>query len=236
MMIDECGVGDKDSPLNLLEVGALLSEMMRHTQQQVRAAAVELTAYIYKAFVKDRIIGVLNDVPANMKVLVCSEIHSDSALLLSSAFLLSNAVQPSKSHRFFKILRPPSTSVSLSSTKVYFSHRVVAATAVNSCATKTATCQTLSRAKICYTFRCCRRRCFCCWGRSLYRHRRSSSRLPAADGAIFKTATGAPFSVHEFWKSFYSVANLSMMFACRPSLRAELKSKLDAADEGGDDM
>jgi hypothetical protein len=68
MMIDEFGVGEKDSPINLLEVGALLSEMMRHTQQQVRGAAVELTAYIYKAFVNDRIIGVLNDVPANMKV------------------------------------------------------------------------------------------------------------------------------------------------------------------------
>ena len=68
MMIDEFGVGEKDSPINLFEVGALLSEMMRHTQQQVRGAAVELTAYIYKAFVSDRIIGVLNDVPANMKV------------------------------------------------------------------------------------------------------------------------------------------------------------------------
>ncbi len=68
MMIDEFGVGEKDSPMNLLEVGALLSEMMRHTQQQVRGAAVELTSYIYKAFVKDRIIGVLHDVPANMKV------------------------------------------------------------------------------------------------------------------------------------------------------------------------
>jgi hypothetical protein len=67
IMIDEFGVGEKDSPMNLMEVGALLSEMMRHTQQQVRGAAVELTSYIYKAFVKDRIIGVLNDVPANMK-------------------------------------------------------------------------------------------------------------------------------------------------------------------------
>ena len=68
MMIDEFGVGEKDSPMNLLEVGSLLSEMMRHMQQQVRGAAVELTAYIYKAFVKDRIIGVLSDVPGNMKV------------------------------------------------------------------------------------------------------------------------------------------------------------------------
>ena len=68
MMIDEFGVGEKDSPINLMEVGALLSEMMRHTQQQVRGAAVELASYIYKAFVKDRIIGVLHDVPANMKV------------------------------------------------------------------------------------------------------------------------------------------------------------------------
>ncbi len=35
MMIDEFGVGEKDSPMNLLEVGSLLSEMMRHMQQQV---------------------------------------------------------------------------------------------------------------------------------------------------------------------------------------------------------
>jgi hypothetical protein len=75
MMIDEFGVGEKDSPINLMDVGVLLSEMMRHTQQQVRGAAVELTSYIYKAFVKDRIIGVLHDVPANMKVSCSSGCH-----------------------------------------------------------------------------------------------------------------------------------------------------------------
>ncbi len=110
MMIDEFGVGEKDSPINLMDVGALLSEMMRHTQQQVRGAAVELTSYIYKAFVKDRIIGVLHDVPANMKVsrfmLLLSRSKTERRCMLQSRFSCLTSC------------RQPSTNVSHVSTKV----------------------------------------------------------------------------------------------------------------------
>jgi hypothetical protein len=56
---------------------------------------------------------------------------------------------------------------------------------------------------------------------------------PAADGATFKTATGAPALSDYIFAP--RVRQLAVTLEFRPSLRAELKSKLDAADEGGDD-
>jgi hypothetical protein len=56
---------------------------------------------------------------------------------------------------------------------------------------------------------------------------------PVTDGVISKTETGACVLLYDYLSR--ESCSRDAMRACRPALRAELKSKLDAADDGGED-